>query len=135
MFASQKGDTMNRMTINPSTIGKRLRTAVLGACLFALLLGAPLAASAEYLLGTAKASGAVGEGTDGYLGLIDQNASDQIKKMVKDTNMRRANRYGDIASKRGSTKEVVAKQAAAKLIKRAAAGEMVETADGKWKKK
>jgi hypothetical protein len=113
----------------------RHRTGLLIACMLLLAVGGPLAASAEYLLGTAKAAGQVGEKLDGYLELIDQDAPAAIKKMVEDTNERRLERYELIAKKRGTTAESVGKRAAVKVIERAKPGEMIQTAEGKWTKK
>lgn len=113
----------------------RFQTGLVVACLLAFTVGGALAAEPEYLLGTAKEAGQVGEKFDGYIGLVDQSAPEKIKKMVKDTNERREARYGSIAKKRGTTVESVAKQAAAKILKRVKPGEMIQTADGKWIKK
>lgn len=89
----------------------------------------------EYLLPKAKAAKQVGEQADGYLGLVDENAPDQIKKMVEDTNERRKARYTDIAKKRGSSVESVAALAGERLAKRAKTGEMLRNAEGEWVKK
>lgn len=113
----------------------RHRTGLWIACILFLAVGGPLAASAEYLLGTAKTAGQVGEKLDGYLELIDQDAPAEIKKMVKDTNERRLARYEIIAKKRETTAESVGKRAAVKIIERAKPGEMIQTAKGKWTKK
>jgi uncharacterized protein YdbL (DUF1318 family) len=113
----------------------RFQTGLVVACLLAFTVGGALAAESKSLLDTAKKAGQVGEKFDGYIGLVDQSAPENIKKMVKDTNERREARYGSIAIKRGTTVESVAKQAAAKILKRVKPGEMIQTADGKWTKK
>ena len=115
--------------------GTGLRTGLVIACILSFAIGAPLAAEGEYLLGNAKEAGQVGEQLDGYIGLIDESAPEKIKQMVKDTNERRMSRYETIAQKRGTSVESVAKQAGAKILKRAKPGEMIQDADGKWTKK
>jgi len=113
----------------------RFQTGLMVACLLAFTVGGALAAESKSLIDMAKKAGQVGEKFDGYIGLVDQSAPEKIKKMVKDTNERREARYGSIAMKRGATVESVAKQAAAKILKRVKPGEMIQTADGKWIKK
>ena len=87
------------------------------------------------MLRDAKAAEQVGEKRDGFLGLVDQNAPENVKKMVADTNLRRLDRYQKVASIRGSSLESVGKQAAADKFKRALPGQFLEAADGKWEKK
>lgn len=117
------------------TQGRFLRTGLSIALVLCFALGAPLAASAQKMLRDAKTAQQVGEKLDGFLGLVDENAPANVKKMVKDTNERRLDRYQTVARLRGSTLESVGKQAAADKYKRATSGQLLETADGKWKKK
>lgn len=121
--------------LTPTGKTNPLRVAWLLLATVGLLLTVPLSASAEYLLGTAKASGQIGEKQDGYLQLLDEKAPENIKKMVVDTNQRRAARYQLVAERLRSTVEVVGKRAGAGFIERAQPGELIETADGKWEKK
>ena len=88
-----------------------------------------------YLLGQAKQASQVGEKPDGYLGLVDEEAPENIKKMVKDTNERRLGRYKEVSVKGGRPLKDVEKLAGEKLYKRAKPGEMLLGADGKWMKK
>ena len=121
--------------LTPTRTADPLRVACLLLAAVGLLLSTPLSASAEYLLGTAKAAGQIGEKRDGYLQLLDQKAPENIKKMVVDTNKRRAARYQLVAARLGSTVEDVGKGAGVRIFKRAQPGELIETADGKWEKK
>ena len=88
-----------------------------------------------YLLGQAKADSQVGEKPDGYLGLVDEKASEIIKKMVVDTNERRKARYEDVALRRGSSLESVLEMAGEKLAANAKTGDMLLDANGIWTKK
>jgi len=88
-----------------------------------------------YLLGQAKADSQVGEKPDGYLGLVDEKASEMIKKMVIDTNERRKARYEDVALRRGSSLESVLEMAGEKLAANAKTGDMLLDANGIWTKK
>jgi uncharacterized protein YdbL (DUF1318 family) len=88
-----------------------------------------------YLLGQAKADSQVGEKPDGYLGLVDENASEMIKKMVIDTNERRKSRYEDVALRRGSSLESVLEVAGKKLAGLAKPGDLLLDANGIWTKK
>lgn len=92
-------------------------------------------ARGEYLLPKAKAAGQVGEQPDGYLGLVDESAPEQIKKMVIDTNERRKARYTEVSKKRGSSVESVEQMAGEKFAKRAKPGELLRAPDGTWTKK
>jgi uncharacterized protein YdbL (DUF1318 family) len=117
------------------TRARSAATAILVAFALSFATIGPMQARAESLLDTAKATGQVGEQFDGYVGLIDQSAPDNIKKMVKDTNQRRRARYGGIAKKRGTTLESVGKLAGVKILSRVKPGEMFQTNDGSWSKK
>jgi uncharacterized protein YdbL (DUF1318 family) len=123
-----------------------LRAAVAMTCMIGLVIaGFAGSASAQgkykgkergvYLLGQAKADSQVGEKPDGYLGLVDENASEMIKKMVIDTNERRKSRYEDVALRRDSSLESVLEMAGKKLAKIAKTGDMLLDANGIWTKK
>lgn len=98
-----------------------------------IVLGA-LAANAA-TLDDAKSVGQVGEGVDGYVHLVDKNASDDVKALVKDVNDKRRAKYQSIALTRGVSVEDVAALAGAKLVERAAAGQYVMDSSAKWRKK
>ncbi|MDP6979343.1 MAG: YdbL family protein [Myxococcota bacterium] len=122
----QQASNSNRM---------RSRIAAISCTIACVLLTVPVTASAEYLLGTAKSAGQVGEQRDGYLGLIDQRAPENIKKMVVDTNERRKQRYQKVAERIGSPLEQVGKTAAMRHFKHAKPGELIQAEDGSWIKK
>jgi hypothetical protein len=116
----------------PVRFSKLLRSSALWFSTF-LLLGA-LAANAATLDG-AKSAGQIGEGVDGYVHLVDQNAPADVKALVKDVNDKRRAKYASIAKKRAAPIEDVAALAGAKLVERAPAGEYVMDSSGKWRKK
>ena len=100
----------------------------------ALVLFGALAANAATLDG-AKAAGQIGEGADGYVHLVDKNAPDAVKALVKDVNNKRREKYAGIAKTRGISVESVAAVAGAKLVERTAAGQYVMDSNSKWRKK
>lgn len=108
---------------------------LLSVLLVFFAIGAAQPASAQEMLRSAKQAQQVGEQLDGYLALVDESASAKIKKMIENTNNLRKDRYQKVASMRGTTLESVGKQAAEIIFKRAVPGDMLQTADGKWKKK
>ena len=112
-----------------------LRIGLLVALVMCIVIGGPLSASAQQMLLDAKAAEQVGEKLDGFLAVVDQNAPAKVKKLVVDTNNSRMERYKQVAKKRGSTLDSVGKQSAAILFKRATPGQLLQTADGEWKKK
>ncbi len=96
-----------------------------------LLLAAPASASD---LDAAKAKGALGEQADGYVGVVDANASDAEQALAKDINAKRRAHYERIAAENGTPVEAVAQLAGAKLIEKTPAGEYVRN-NGGWVKK
>ena len=121
----------SRLSPRSRALGRGLRVALL----VFLALGAAQSASAQEMLRTAKNAQQVGEKLDGFLAVVDKSAPAKVKKMVDNTNSLRKNRYQKVASMRGATLESVGKQAAEILFERAVAGDLLESAGGKWKKK
>ena len=97
-----------------------------------LLLALPAVASP---LDDAKAAGWLGERPDGYVGLVDSSAPSAVQDLVKEINTRRRAKYREIAEKSGTSVEVVARAAGAKLVERTAKGHYVLDASGKWLRK
>ena len=119
----------------PTRTRSAFRFGVVLLALVAFLLTSVASAEGVNLLKQAKSKSQVGEQLDGYVGLIDKSAPEIIKKMVKDTNIRRKAKYKNIAQKRGSTVESVSNLAGSKLTERAKPGEMIQNKKGKWVKK
>jgi uncharacterized protein YdbL (DUF1318 family) len=105
--------------------------ALVGTFLLALAAAPALAAD----LDAAKDAGQVGERADGYVGLVDASAPDEVKALVKRVNEGRRAKYREIARKRDVPLEAVAVQAGAKLIERAQPGHYVMDASETWKRK
>ena len=108
-----------------------LRTVAILLVALGLFAGPALAAS----LDQAKAAGEVGEKIDGFLGVVDANASSDVRAMVDQINAERLAKYAQIAKKQGTPTDAVAKIAGQKLIERTPKGQYVLGADGKWRKK
>ncbi len=100
----------------------------------ALVVIGALTANAATLDG-AKSAGQIGEGTDGYLHLVDKNAPGDVKALVQDVNNKRKTKYKSIAKKQGTSVENVAALAGAKLVERTPTGQYVMDSSGKMRKK
>lgn len=83
----------------------------------------------------AQQDGKVGERIDGYLGLVDPDVDDSIRRRVNEINAQRRTLYGRLASEAGVPIEQVARLTGEKQIARAAPGEFFMGEDGRWTKK
>lgn len=110
------------------------KTLIIAAALGALAAGAFLAAPAraQGAVAQAMASGAVGEQSDGYLGIAG-SVSDAVREEVNAINIKRRAAYTDLAAKRGVT---VADMAAATgcqtLANRVKPGQAYRIGAGPW---
>ena len=86
-------------------------------------------------LASAKAAGHIGERLDGFLGLVNQAAPADVKKLVNDVNTRRRAEYARIAKQNNVQIDQVAKLTAKKVINAAPKGTFVQVAGGGWRKK
>lgn len=84
-------------------------------------------------LETAKQQGLVGEGRDGYLGVVSNSA--EVESLVKDINQKRREMYKKISSSNGTSLKQVESLAAQKAIDKTAKGYYVQDASGSWIKK
>jgi hypothetical protein len=109
-------------------VAVRIAAILITLGLFAL----PVAAQS---LDAAKAAGQIGERIDGYVGVVDASAPGDIKRLVDEVNAGREAKYAEIAAERGTSVQAVAQIAGQKLIERAARGEYVMGADGRWRQK
>lgn len=100
----------------------------------ALLL--PLASfAASAVIEDAKDACIVGEQADGYLGVVEgADASDAVRREVRDINQQRKAFYADLARRNGVTVEVTAALTAEKLINQADPGECIRDQSGAWRK-
>lgn len=105
----------------------------------ALLLGATATSAVAFQSGrdpayqSARASGLVGEKSDGYLGFAS-SPSPAIRALVEDINIKRKAAYSKEALANGATVEEMALRSGCRLIgERTVAGEKYQTPSGQWK--
>lgn len=79
----------------------------------------------------ARASGQVGERTDGYLGFVSK-PTPEVKALVDDINIQRKQAYIEKASEKNSTVEQFAFTTACNLILKTEPGERYQAPDGSW---
>ncbi|MCZ6781924.1 MAG: YdbL family protein [Proteobacteria bacterium] len=108
-----------------------MRRVRLAAWLLLLIL-LPLAPVWAGPLEDAKASGQIGERSDGYLGIRGKEAPPDIRALVADINAKRALEYEKVAKRNAIDIEEVGVVAGRKLIRRAKPGEWVRSPKGKW---
>lgn len=110
---------------------KLMVAAALGAAVFAA--GAVAAQGDESA--TLRASGAVGEQADGYLGVVG-SAPANVRDQVNAINIKRRAFYTDIARTRGATVQEVAVATACGLFKnKVQQGQFYRLPDGVWRKR
>jgi uncharacterized protein len=109
------------------------RPLLLGLAAAALALGVAGSASAQRdpAYAAARASGAVGEKTDGYLG-YPTPPSPSLRSLVEDLNIKRRAVYSEKAQAAGATIEEYAFTSGCRLITQTAPGEKYEGATGAW---
>jgi uncharacterized protein YdbL (DUF1318 family) len=84
----------------------------------------------------ARAAGQVGERADGYIALVDSNASADVKKLVDDVNSQRRAAYQKIAGEKGVPAEQIGAITAEKIIREILKpGMYYMDASGSWKTK
>jgi uncharacterized protein YdbL (DUF1318 family) len=87
-------------------------------------------------INTYKAQGAVGEQSDGMLGVPDPaNTTEDIFAFVSKTNAQRMKEYNAIAASNGATVEQVKALAGAQLMANTPKGQYIRNAAGVWIKK
>jgi len=114
-----------------------MRNKIAGLTLAGLIAGASLAPLPAYaasaMIERAKDQCVVGEQTDGYLGVVSgAEASDELRREMRDINQRRKAYYADIARRNGVTIRVTAALTAEKLINQASRGECYRDQGGRW---
>jgi uncharacterized protein YdbL (DUF1318 family) len=83
----------------------------------------------------AKSEGLVGEQANGYLGLVNPNASAEVKALINEINAKRKQEYQAIARRNNTELNVVEALAGKKAVERTATGQYVRLPSGKWVKK
>lgn len=82
----------------------------------------------------ARRSGIVGERYDGYLGLVNPNASTEVRRQVAALNIRRRSLYSNLAARKGVSPEEVGITAACSLLRRLSVGEYYLLGQGGWQR-
>lgn len=101
------------------------------AAMFMVAPASGLAASA--IVESAKDACVVGEQADGYIGFVPGgDATDALRREVRDINQQRKSIYADLARRNGVTIEVTAALTAEKLMNQATSGQCVRTQAGEW---
>ncbi|MGB0748090.1 MAG: YdbL family protein [Magnetospiraceae bacterium] len=108
------------------------RIAFVALAMLSIGVGGPAFADA---LDSAKKAGQVGEQSDGYLGVVSGGTPGNVRSLVQDINMKRREKYREIAASRGIGVTAFEAIMGEKLVNRAPKGEYVRLPNGKWKKK
>lgn len=106
---------------------------ITSAVALCLLLLASLASAQT--LDEAKAAGLIGEKSDGYIGLVQQNAPEAVVELVRDVNRQRRERYQQIARDNDISINTVAQLAYARAVEATQSGNYIEDANGRWVQK
>ncbi len=85
-------------------------------------------------LDQAKASGVVGEQSDGYLGAVSSSPSGEVQALVSSINQKRKEKYQSIAQRRGTSLKAVEALAGKTAIEKTEAGQYVNLGSG-WQRK
>ena len=100
---------------------------------FAITLLGMAVDAAALSLKEAKSQGLLGEQANGYLGVVSDQAG--AGALAGDINAKRRDHYQSIASRDGTTREIVEQIAGQRLLERAASGEYIRLPDGNWTRK
>ncbi len=106
---------------------------VLPICLLIIALGISQAMAGA--LDQPKANGMIGEQTNGYLGLVHQNVSPDIRALVRDVNAKRKARYQAIAEKQSVPLFEVEQVGGTTAIEKTLSGNYIMDSSGSWRKK
>lgn len=107
--------------------------ALMTALMWLMLLSIP--AAFAQTLDEAKASGLIGEKSDGYIGLVQGTAPAAVEALVENVNRQRRERYEQIARENGITISQVAQLAYARAVEATRSGNYIEDSSGRWVRK
>ena len=88
--------------------------------------------AAKAVVDAAKAQGAVGEKSDGFLGLVTGSATPATQAAMAEINAGRAQAYRDIAARTGVSAAAAGEATAQQLFARLPPGAWYRAADGSW---
>ena len=94
-------------------------------------VAAPAFAQRDPAYASARASGAIGEKMDGYLGIVG-GETEELRRIVNDINIKRRAVYSDKAQAANATLEEYAFAAGCQAILKTAVGEKYQGPDGSW---
>jgi len=115
---------------------KFLNFAAATATVLASVTPLTTASAANPVIDQAKATCAIGERNDGYLGAVPGSAvSSAERREMNSVNQQRKAVYERLAERNGVTIEVTATLTAEKLINQAPSGHCVQDGSGTWIKK
>ena len=117
-------------------MGKNMKTSlltgpVLAAAIAALAVASPAQAQRDPADAAAKASGQIGEKTDGYVGIVSGGTA-QLRAVVDDINIKRKAGYAEKAKQQHATIEEYAFTSGCLLIAQTKAGEKYQAPGGSW---
>ncbi|MEO9600525.1 YdbL family protein [Parasphingorhabdus sp.] len=112
-------------------VKKHKSLAVISGLLLTAVVTMPAMAQRNPAYAAARASGVIGEKSDGYLGYVVA-PSPAIKALVEDINIKRKAAYTRKAQETNSTVEQFAFTSGCNLIMRTTAGEKYQTPSGGW---
>ncbi|MCL6728641.1 YdbL family protein [Sphingomonas hankyongi] len=102
--------------------------------LMAAILLASGAAAQTPAVDAARATGAVGERYDGYLG-VAAPVSSAVRSQVASINIQRRKLYSNLATSKGASPEDVGITAGCQLLARVGVGQAYMLADGAWRRR
>ena len=111
---------------------KRLLISLAALASLAVPSSAPAQDPAAIL--AARRAGLIGERYDGYLGLVNANASVELRRQVAALNIRRRSLYSNLAARKGVSPEEVGITAACSLLRRISIGEYYLSGQGGWRR-
>ena len=119
---------------NGSMMMKRNKwiTRVLFALLISMMAVSVAVASA---LTQPKADGLIGEQANGYIGLVRQDISADIRKLVNEVSTKRKAGYQKIAAQQGTSLAEVERVGGNTAIEKTLKGNYIRDASGAWRKK
>ena len=100
---------------------------------FALFVAVP-AVGQTPAIDAARATGAVGERFDGYLGFAAP-VSTAVQSQVSRINIQRRSLYSNLAARKGVSPSDVGVTAGCQLLARVTAGQSYMLGDGKWRRR
>jgi uncharacterized protein YdbL (DUF1318 family) len=102
-----------------------------------IALTASLLASSAWALSLddAKSQGLVGERSNGYLGIVVNNPSGDVKALVADINSKRKQAYQESASSAGVELQIIELRIGQRLQQKTSGGQYIQTEGGAWQRK